>query len=287
MKPSVQQYLENQLSIKIQRFLPISGGDISSAFRLVTSKGSFFIKLNSSLSAYDMFKKEEKGLNLIAQTKTIHTPKVYGVFQYSEISIIVMSFINSRSPSPETMNHLGVQLRKLHECLSDSFGLHHDNYIGTLIQINKKSDSWEEFYTKRRIMPQIDIALKHKLLSPEEVPEENLIQETVFNLCGNIRPGLIHGDLWSGNYLIGENGTPYLIDPAIYYGHGEVDIAMSRLFGGFHPSFYNAYFKDDLEFQQFEKRQELYQLYYLLVHLNLFGMGYYNSVKKIMNKLFT
>jgi fructosamine-3-kinase len=97
----------------------------------------------------------------------------------------------------------------------------------------------------------------------------------------------LHGDLWAGNYLISTDGTPYLIDPAAYYGHSLVDIAMSKLFGSFGQSFYDAYHEINPKSENYSQQIELYQLYYLLVHLNLFGSGYYSSVSSVLRKYFT
>lgn len=124
------------------------------------------------------------------------------------------------------------------------------------------------------------------MLSKREIPTEELMWSRLNELFPTVKPALLHGDLWSGNYLISTSGEPYLIDPATYYGHYEVDLAMSKLFGGFGSSFYEAHQAALLPEQQFEERTDIYQLYYLLVHLNLFGSSYYNSVCQILNRYF-
>jgi fructosamine-3-kinase len=112
------------------------------------------------------------------------------------------------------------------------------------------------------------------------------MEEILAALCQDIRPSLLHGDLWGGNYLIALDGTPYLIDPAVYYGHSEIDLAMSRLFGGFPQSFYRGYEQILPPGNRAEARLGLYQLYYLLVHLNLFGTSYYGRVKALLERYF-
>ncbi len=286
MRLETKYFLEKELNIKIQSYFPLSGSDISKALLCNTNKGKLFIKLNSSPNAMEMFEKESMGLQIINETHTIKTPEVYGTFNELEDAILVMEYVEAKTPSPGDMKNLGIGLRKLHKSGSEYFGLNHDNFIGTLHQSNKVCETWEEFYTKRRLTPQFMIAQEKKYLNEKETPDESRILECVHDICGDVKPGLVHGDLWSGNYIISEGGEPYLIDPAIYYGHGEVDIAMSNLFGGFDTSFYQSYFSNSSEYNNYKKKEELYQLYYLLVHLNMFGMSYYNSVKRVLKSIF-
>ncbi len=133
-------------------------------------------------------------------------------------------------------------------------------------------------------MPQFRMALSRNSLRKEEVPQASELMEKLHPYFQHVEPRLLHGDLWSGNYLISEDGEPYLIDPSVYFGDPVVDLAMSRLFGGFGPGFYDGYMHIAGHFPFESERTDLYQLYYLLVHLNLFGGSYYGSVKRIMNR---
>lgn len=142
--------------------------------------------------------------------------------------------------------------------------------------------TWSKFYWTERILPQLQLALDNRLLAKNEIPREEKAVKLFDAVFGTVQPSLLHGDLWSGNYLIASGGTPYLIDPATYYGHSMVDIAMSRLFGGFGQSFYDAYHEIMPKTEKYDEQIELYQLYYLLVHLNLFGRGYYEKVSAIL-----
>jgi fructosamine-3-kinase len=181
---------------------------------------------------------------------------------------------------------LGKQLANLHLNKSKTFGFNTDNFIGTLPQSNTTHHNWVDFYVEERLVPQLKIAIQRHLLTPAEVPDLSTMKLKTVDIFKYVQPSLLHGDLWSGNYLISKDGIPYLIDPAAYYGHSEVDIAMSLLFGGFDNSFYEAYHAVIPKETDTIARIELYQLYYLLVHLNLFGSSYYNSVKRITNKYF-
>ena len=174
----------------------------------------------------------------------------------------------------------------MHQHTSDTFGLDQDNFIGRLPQRNTRHKNWTDFYTYERLWPQLELAKRKGLLKDNEYPKSEHIKNQLNYLFENVKPTLLHGDLWSGNYLISKDGTPYLIDPAAYFGHHEIDIAMSKLFGGFGDTFYSAYLNHVPTDKFTSARIEIYQLYYLLVHLNMFGNSYYGSVISILKTYF-
>lgn len=279
-------HLSNFIGETILVQKPISGGDISNAYFLGTSKNNYFLKINSSNNGLDMFQAEINGLSAINQTKTIKTPKIFKCGNYQQYAYLLMEYIQMKSPSENDFESLGNQLALLHMFSENEFGFNENNFIGSLSQSNRKHKSWTDFYLEERIIPQLQLALSRNLLSKADIPSHKNMYDICKNFFKNIKPSLLHGDLWGGNYLISSNGTPYLIDPAVYYGHHEMDIAMSKLFGGFGESFYTAY-NAHFHFDHLSNtRIELYQLYYLLVHLNLFGTSYFISVKKILSKYF-
>ena len=279
-------HLSNLIGKTITEYKPISGGDISTAYLLKTSENQYFLKVNSSDHAHIMFFAEMTGLQAIAKTNTIKTPKVFNYGTYHDFSFLLMEYIESKSPSSNDFELLGNQLALLHKITKNEFGFDEDNFIGSLPQSNTKHMSWTKFYLEERIIPQIQLAISNNLLSSKDVPSRLDMNNACQEFFYDISPSLLHGDLWSGNYLIATDGTPYLIDPAVYYGHHEVDIAMSKLFGGFGMSFYKAY-QEQFKFDSLtDSRFDLYQLYYLLVHLNLFGSSYVGSVNKILSKYF-
>ena len=286
MHTNLKVELTNILGETIVRLQPIAGGDISEAYVLELQNKKVFCKLNYAQNAHHMFECEQEGLRLISDTGDIKTPELFGCAKLEKGTCLLMEFIETKSATPNDMKKLGIQLAKLHLNRSDNFGLGKDNYIGNLPQANSQYQDWVSFYSRKRLQPQFQLALDKKLLSTLEVPETEHIEKTVGKYCPNIKPGLLHGDLWQGNFLISSEGNPYLIDPAVYYGHHEVDIAMSRLFGGFGNLFYEAYEDVIPRSEGFAQRQELYQLYYLLVHLNLFGRSYYPAVVGIIRKYF-
>src|SRR5690554_6237588 len=128
--------------------------------------------------------------------------------------------------------------------------------------------------------------MEKELLRSEEIPSIEQFINIFNSVTSNVEPSILHGDLWGGNYLISMDKTPYLIDPAVYYGHSMVDVAMRQLFGSFSVEFYNSYHKIIEKPNYYTEQIDLYQLYYLLVHLNLFGKGYYSSVSTILSKYF-
>lgn len=234
-----------------------------------------------------MFLAEKEGLEAIANTKTIATPNILLCEKLKVGGLLVMEYIEPKNPTPKDMQLLGHHLAFLYNFnISESFGWKANNFIGNLQQSNKKHINWAEFYVQERLLPQLKMAQDSKLLLSNEIPSETQLLKTCENLFPEVKPSLLHGDLWGGNYLISQDGVPYLIDPAVYYGHHEVDISMSRLFGGFGNSFYNAYWEHYPSQPQVKERAEIYQLYYLLVHMNLFGKSYYSSVSAILKKYF-
>lgn len=287
MQKSLKAHIEYLLCIRILEVKAVSGGDISQAFVLQTETERFFCKVNSDQNAYKMFLAEREGLEAISKTRTIAAPNVLLCEPLERGAFLIMEYIRPDRASQAAMTQLGHQLAALHQFSpSDFYGGETDNFIGSLPQNNNPHSQWPEFYVHKRLLPQIHRALDTNYLRTAETPTEDQLLKTCKNLFPKTSPALLHGDLWGGNYLVSQDGKPHLIDPAVYYGHHEVDIAMSRLFGGFGSSFYHAYW-EHFPKEPFEnERTDLYQLYYLLVHLNLFGRSYYQSVRSILKRYF-
>ena len=163
------------------------------------------------------------------------------------------------------------------------YGFLHDNYIGAGYQDNTPEDTWKAFFINRRLRPQFDRAASY--WSSEDRKKIDLFLERVDRYLDEPeQPSLIHGDLWGGNYMIDSERRPWLIDPAAYVGHAEADLAMTELFGGFDRRFYDAYKEAAGIDSGYRDRRDLYNLYHLLNHLNLFGGGYMYSVKSIVQR---
>ena len=280
------RHISDQIQSEITAFRPVSGGDISSAYLLETQSQKFLLKVNSKSSAKTMFDAEQQGLRAIESTKTIAVPHVHLVDELDGKAFLLMDFVESRRPNAKDYTHFGRDLANMHLVSNDQFGFSSDNFIGSLSQSNAFHTDWAEFYWNERILPQLEIAKKNTALDDAKIPSKESALKIFRQVFGEVKPSLLHGDLWGGNYLISTDGTPFLIDPAVYYGHSMMDVALSLLFGGFDAEFYDAYHEIIPKQTYYQEQIKLYQLYYLLVHLNLFGRSYRSSVVDILERYF-
>ena len=282
-----KQQLEQILRRNIISVQNLSGGDIAVAQKVVTETRTYFVKSGQFEHAKELFEKEVVGLSVLEASKSINIPKIIGTYTIDDTSCLILDFIETKSPEPEDMETFGRQLALMHQSSkSNRFGFEEDNLIGKLPQSNRQHSNWASFYVLQRLQPQIELAIEQKLLNSSETKSPERLLQRCNELFGDISPSLLHGDLWSGNYLIDISGNAYLIDPAVYYGHNEVDLAMTKLFGGFSKRFYEAYHEIIPPHIKPKELTEIYQLYYLLVHLNLFGTSYKSSVVQILKKYF-
>ena len=274
------------------RMAPVHGGDINESRKIELSNGRYvFAKLNT-LENTGFFEAEEAGLNAIADTGAIGTPKLLfrGADIKRGISFLVMEFIDRAPVAFDFWVAFGRSLAQMHKADTalitgktafsengNAFGFSADNYIGATQQINDWRDSWITFFRECRLEPQIkwadryfDDSVRRKLSRLLDKLPEILIEPE--------KPALLHGDFWSGNYITGSDGRAWLIDPAVYIGHPEADIAMTELFGGFSGRFYGAYEEISPLAPGYSDRRNIYNLYHLLNHLNLFGGMYLMEV---------
>ncbi len=265
----------------------VAGGDINDAARVETGRGVYFVKWNSK-PLPRLFEVEARGLELLRDASAIRVPAVYGYGEPANHrpAFIVLEWIDqghvNRSAVGETF---GRQLAALHWETASEFGLDHDNYIGALPQPNEPMPSWVAFYRERRLGFQRQLARRKGLMPPDRERRLGWLMDHLDQwLDDEVRPSLIHGDLWGGNYLIDAQGRPVLIDPAVYYADREIELAFTELFGGFPHSFYEAYNEVYPMSPGYEERRPLYQLYHLLTHLNLFGESYGGSVDRILRR---
>jgi fructosamine-3-kinase len=252
---------------------PLNGGDTASCYRLDTQRGAYFVKLQRSAQD-DMLSAEAEALHALAATGTLRvpTPLLHGSAEQYHYLLLELMPMRSGCAQPA---RLGEQLAALHRHSSDHFGWHRDNHIGASAQHNKPSDNWATFWVGQRLLPQLELARLND--SPASLLQaiEQLCAAVPALLRGHApAPSLLHGDLWGGNVGYLQDGTPVLFDPASYFGDREADLAMTELFGGFGADFYAAY-KDAWPLDEgYPLRRELYKLYHLLNHHNLFGGAY-------------
>jgi fructosamine-3-kinase len=275
VREQVEEALErHRLGRRIEAVRAVGGGCINNGARIETDLGrAFFIKWNRGAPS-GMFEAEAEGLEALAAAQSLRVPTPIAWASDAETPWLLTEYVVPGSPSVEVLAALGRGLAQLHATTCEGrYGWNRDNWIGSLDQSNEPSESWATFWRSRRIEPQLALA-RHRGRARESVFDD-LLDVIALALNDVDLPELLHGDLWGGNWFASADGVPVVIDPAVYRGHGEVDLAMSELFGGFGPSFYAAYDEVHGVSQAYEAyRRDLYQLYYLLVHVNLFGGAY-------------
>lgn len=272
---------ETCLNLKIKQIKPLSGGDISAVFKIETTTDSYVLKLNE-LKKSEIFDAEAFGLRLLTKAGIFRVPKVVQNGNIEQKAFLLIEFISEGNANEFTQQNFGEKLAEQHQISQKSFGLEFNNFIGSLPQSNLGHCLWERFFWHERIKPQLEMAIEKGFMNIKILEQENKFLQLFKNVFNPHPPALLHGDLWSGNYLIDESGNAVLIDPAVYYGHPMMDIGMTKLFGGFGKDFYDAYFQNSSISGDVKTQIELAQLYYLLVHLNLFGKSYLKSVNQIL-----
>ena len=258
---------------------PVSGGSINEAVRLRTTDGDFFLKWHPGMGS-EIFRMEAEGLEALAASRTVAVPAVVARSSGGEnVPWMLLEWIREGVPSRSSWRALGRSLAGLHRSWAEKhYGWSSRNVIGTLDQQNGWFDDWCRFWAEKRVLPLAWALRADGVITSEQlIVIENLADrlDTLLGAAaGADGPSLLHGDLWSGNVLFAEAGEAVLIDPAVYVGHREVDLAMCRLFGGFPATFYHAYAESWPLQPGHERRLPAYQLYPLLVHARLFGGGY-------------
>lgn len=251
----------------------VSGGDINTSYMLTTQRRRYFIKTLNHVDASAMHSAEAAGLDALAQVDSLVVPKVLAMGSDGATSILVLTAIDlSGKPNWQA---LGSAVAHMHRLGSSHYGWPHDNFIGTTDQSNVCQNQWGAFWWQQRLRPQLELAFDNGFAVDLAEHSQRLGSACKSLLQDhNPTPVLVHGDLWSGNVGFTETSLPCIYDPACYYGDGEVDIAMTRLFGGFATDFYRTYESVHAKLPGHQQREVLYNLYRLLNHLNLFGRGY-------------
>ena len=273
---------------------PIHGGDINEAYRLSFSDGNVVFMKCNTLKNLPFFEAEAKGMEALQKTGTIGVPKVLGIGADREqgISFLLMEYLEAAPRISGYWAVFGRELAELHRADCNGFavsngnlpfGFEADNYIGASLQINTPKESWITFFRECRLLPQFKMA---------EVYFDSNMRRQYMKLLDHLDsyltepefPSLIHGDLWSGNSVCGPDGKAWILDPAAYVGHFEAELAMTELFGSNPNAFYEAYSEITPIGSGYRDRRDLYNLYHMLNHLNLFGASYLGSVQRIINK---
>ena len=262
----------------------VGGGSINDAYRLNTNEGPFFAKVNHAGRFPSMFEAEADGLRRLRAAASLRVPEVIATGEDHEDGYILMEWIEAGRKGEVFWSSFGRGLAELHQHTQERFGLDRDNYIGSLVQYNATAADWVSFFIQQRMEPMLRMARDHRHLGAATMFRFERLFGKLHELFPVEAPALLHGDLWSGNFLCDADGRAVLIDPAVYYGHREMDIAMTRLFGGFDPALVDAY-NDAWPMEAgWEERIDLCNLYPLLVHVNLFGGGYGAQVEAVLRR---
>lgn len=259
----------------------IAAGSHNQGVKLETSDGVFFLKLNFDHER-DILAKEAEGLQKLRKSTFLKVPETFGHGRIEDYNYLLSEYISTSRHQLDYWEELGLGLAHLHLTQGKQFGLESDNYIASLHQKNHQNDNWLDFFIEQRLEPMLGMAYFEKLIPLDFLKKFQKIYPKMESLFPLEKPALLHGDLWSGNVICDQKGKPCLIDPAIYFGHREMDLAFSRLFGGFDSRFYEAYESIVPLEPGFESRIGIYNLYPLLVHLNLFGVAYLPGIEKII-----
>lgn len=284
IKEEVEKILSKEIgkSVRILSFNSIGGGCIHHASKLETNVGNFFLKWNNNC-AEDIFLREAESLKELkkAAGDFLTVPYVFAAKMADQTpGFLVLEYLEGS----HTLNNdekLGRGLAKMHQFTHSQFGFYNDNYCGATQQNNSWKNNWTEFFRDNRLQFLLNLIESER---PLPLDEQKIYEKLISRISGLIPdksvPGLIHGDLWSGNYMISEKG-PALIDPASYYADREMEFAIMTMFGGFSQQFYGAYNEVNPLPVEWRHRNNLYQLYHVLNHYYLFGGGYRNQALQI------
>ena len=276
--------------IELDTWQPVSGGSIHQAWHVTSNNNQhFFIKTNQA-NKYHTLKAEYLGLqelnNHISQENPLRIPKVYTLNRNEQYSWLILEYINFGQQTPTSQAALGHGLALLHQHTAPQFGFSSDNVIGESLQTNIWTKDWLSFWAEQRLGTQFKLAAQHGFYNSIQNEAEQLL-----NLLPQLlqdhqpTPSLLHGDLWAGNAACDDAGNPIIFDPAVYYGDRECDLAMTALFGGFSADFYAAYNHVYPLDSGYEQRKDLYNLYHILNHANLFAGGYIGQSQSMMQQI--
>ena len=281
-------------SLDVNSAQPVSGGCISTAYRLKTDSRQVFIKINTAQNLA-MFEAESEGLAELAKSHSICVPEPLCYGMADSKSYLVMEYLQLGA-SASSPNQLGENLAALHRVTQTSqsqgnknqarYGWYRNNTIGSTPQVNDVEDNWTTFWAKHRLGYQLALAQQNGA-TREVMQRGQKLCENLDRFFVDYTPAasLLHGDLWSGNVAYDQTGQPVIFDPAVYYGDRETDLAMTELFGGFPAEFYTAYNAVYPLDDGYSTRKTLYNLYHILNHYNLFGGGYLSQASGMIDKL--
>ena len=263
----------------------IGGGSINQTYQLqLPGNQPLFCKVNSASQFPHLFLKEKRGLQVLDKTGKIKVPKVVAYTVFDNNQVLLLEWIESGAKDKSFFKLFGQQLAALHQCGYHQFGFDEDNYMGSVPQQNTYTSNWCTFFIEQRLKPLVKKCSDQHLLSANDITLLDKVYARlpqIFDVAQ--QPVLLHGDLWSGNYMCNKAGEPILVDPAVYYGHRSVDLAMTTLFDGFRRTFYDAYHYYHPLPINYKEQWKACNLYPLLIHFILFGKTYLAEIQQILD----
>jgi fructosamine-3-kinase len=263
-----------------------TGGSINQAYILADGERRYFVKTNAA-SSLPMFEAEADGLRALAAVAALRVPDIITFGANEAYSFLVLEYLDLQPlREREEAIAFGRALADLHHSCGERHGWHRSNFIGRTPQLNTPHAAWPYFFAHRRLLPQLRLARERGLPAKLAREGEKLADKAGAFFVGYIpSASLLHGDLWCGNAAMGPEGAPVAFDPAVYHGDREADLAMTELFGGFPEAFYAAYREAWPLADGHSQRKNLYNLYHVLNHLNLFGNAYLRQAERMITSL--
>jgi len=285
----IRIFIEKQLSerlgkdVRISKLNEVGGGSINDTYQVVTDIAqSYFLKCNKAAEYPGLFREERKGLEYLGQY--VRTPEVVIEDIVEDTQVLLLEWIGSGVRTEGFWKGFGEKLARLHYQSYPEFGFASDNYMGALPQANTYTGNWVDFFTDRRLRPQVELAARNGLMPLHWLDRFENLYRALPSIFAEEKPSLLHGDLWSGNFICDPGSQMVLIDPAVYYGHRSIDLGMTTLFGRFDKAFYEAYHYHFPLPANYDEQWEIANLYPLLVHLNLFGSSYLGSITESLKR---
>lgn len=263
---------------------PIGGGALNQNYKILSDLGLFFVKMHPVGNLPKLFESEQLAIKSIRKTSTVAAVNPIGIVEFNDKKIFFLDFVEQTPPSKNFWGDFGTSLANLHKCSRVNFGFGEDNYLGSYLQKNKPSNNWDSFYIHNRLMPAVKSASKQLLLNESHQGKFERFNDLAEFAFTQEAPSLLHGNLRRHHVLTSHEGNALLCNPSSYYGHREMDIAMTKMSGGFEQAFYEAYFATYPLSSDWEIRLDFCQIYYELVNLCNYGAPYLPAVEARLNK---
>ena len=283
--PEQLSFLKNFLSTGIlpTNLFPLQGGSINKVYQIKKNNSDEVIKVNAIETLPGLFEAELNGLQALKSKSTFSVPEPLGVYQFGLYQILSMSFIKPTAVDESFWWDFGHKMSLMHKVSNENFGWEIDNYFATVLQQNNPCNNWIDFLITKRLEPMLRLNVDEGRISALTIKSFEKLYKQLDEIFPPEAPALLHGDLWSGNFIPNQKLGAVLIDPAVYFGHSEMDMAMTLLFGGFDAAFYQSYIEHYPLEKKWKKRAGIAQLYPLLYHSFKFGGNYIKEVKEIVS----